>query len=380
MISIRVLFTCGGTAGHVNPAIAVANALKDTIPDVKILFVGAVGGMENQLVPREGFDIESVEVRSLRHKLTPGALLYNARTIGKVLGSLPAAKKIVRRFAPDVVLGTGGYASFPVVYEASRLGVPCLIHESNVVPGLTTKMLARYCENVLVSFPAAMAAYKQQEKVLVTGTPVRPAFLNVTQDEAKRTLGLDGRPVLVSVFGSLGARDMNSMMVEFMRLESKLGAFQHIHAAGRLGYQWMPEEVLKAGVDLEAYPEIRLQEYLYDMPIVMAAADVVITRSGASTLAELMATGKPAILVPSPNVTANHQEKNAVSFAESGAALWRREIELDGKSLFHMTRHLLENEGERSRMSESLKKMAPPNAAERIVKLLINTSKRKGNG
>ncbi len=369
---MNFLFTCGGTAGHINPALAVAQHVKQKHPDAGILFVGAAGGMEENLVTRAGFTIKTVNIQSLRHKLTPSALWHNVKTVKKSLAARREAREILKAFSPDVVLGTGGYASYPVVREASKLGVPCFIHESNAKPGITTRVLARRCQKVLVSFEEAKTAYPNPERVLVTGTPVRAAFFETDKAQAKKALGLDERPVVLTVFGSLGARDMNKMMVDFIRLEAAARDVQHIHAAGKFGIGWLPDEIEAAGVSLKQNPQIRVQEYIYDMPLAMAAADLIIARSGASTLAELMAARKPAILVPSPNVTSHHQEKNADAFARAGAAISVPESALTGEKLFLMASELLQNRSKLDKLSGVLGKMNRADAVENIYRLLIS--------
>ncbi|MDR0671352.1 MAG: UDP-N-acetylglucosamine--N-acetylmuramyl-(pentapeptide) pyrophosphoryl-undecaprenol N-acetylglucosamine transferase [Oscillospiraceae bacterium] len=375
---MRILFACGGTAGHINPALAVAGLVRARHPHAEILFVGADGGMECDLVPRAGYRIQTVPVRSLRHRLTPAALWYNLKVLGGLTGSLRTAGRILDEFAPDAVLGTGGYASFPLVYMASRRGIPSAVHESNALPGLTTKLLARRADRVLVSFPEAASAYRRPDRVSVTGTPVRQAFWETDRGAARRALGLDERPVVLSYFGSLGARDMNRHMVDFIRRESKTGTFQHLHVTGRFGWGWMPDAVRQAGVDLAAHPEIRLSEYLYDMPAAMAAADLLITRAGASTLAELMAMGKPAILIPSPNVTGNHQEKNARVLARGGAAVLLPESECGGGALFAAASDLLRENTKRETISARLRDLAVLDATEKIYHIVTSLAAKRG--
>ncbi|MDR0381196.1 MAG: UDP-N-acetylglucosamine--N-acetylmuramyl-(pentapeptide) pyrophosphoryl-undecaprenol N-acetylglucosamine transferase [Oscillospiraceae bacterium] len=375
---MRILFACGGTAGHINPALAVAGLLRARHSHAEVLFVGADGGMECDLVPRAGYRIQTVSIRSLRHRLTPAALWYNLKVLGGLAGSLRAAGHILDEFKPDAVLGTGGYASFPVVYTASRRGIPSAVHESNALPGLTTKLLARRADRVLVSFPEAVSAYRRPDRVTVTGTPVRQAFLEADRGAARRALGLDERPVVLSYFGSLGARDMNRHMVDFIRRESETGAFQHFHVTGRFGWAWMPDAVRQAGVDLASHPEIRLSEYLHDMPTAMAAADLLITRAGASTLAELMATGKPAILVPSPNVTGHHQEENARVLARAGAAVLLPESECGDGALFSAASGLLRENAKREAISARLRGLAVLDATEKIYQIVTSLAAKRG--
>ena len=377
---MRILFACGGTAGHINPAIAAADLVQERHPEAKILFVGAHGGMECDLVPRAGYELRTIPISSLKHSLKPSAFAHNFRVLLNMAESLRAAREILKDFRPEAALGTGGYASYPILREASRMGVPTAVHESNALPGLTTKLLARRADRVLVSFEEARGAYRHPERVILTGTPVKSAFYTTSQSEARTALGLDpDKPVVVSCFGSLGARDMNRFIVDFIAREAREGKFQHIHATGRYGWDWMPDAVRNAGVALEIHPNIRMMEYIYDMPIVMAAADLLITRAGASTLAELMAAGKPAILTPSPNVTGNHQEKNARVLSERGAAILLPERDCSGAALYNLVGTLLQDKEKRLNMEEELRRLSAPNATEKIYGILMELRARSHN-
>ena len=319
---MNFLFTCGGTAGHINPALAVAGILRDRMPDCGILFVGANGKMETDLVPRAGYDIVTIEVTNIHRSLKPSEIAYNFRSLHNARQATKDARKIIEDFKPDVAIGTGGYVCYPVLKAAAQLGIPTVVHESNAVPGLTTKMLAGAVDRILVGFEESKQHYSEQEKVVVTGTPVRQDFFRLTKAEAKRQLGVDdGRPLLVSFWGSLGASGMNRQMADFLALEAAKEPFHHIHGAGKDGYPVLLKLLQEKGVDLADHPALQVREYIYDMPLVMAAADVVLCRAGASTISELTAIAKPSILVPSPNVTANHQEKNARVLADQGAAV-----------------------------------------------------------
>ncbi len=374
---MRILFTCGGTGGHINPAISVAKLFKIKRPESVILFVGGANGMETKLVPDEGFALKTIDVRSLKRGVSPAAFYKNAAMLFKMAGLLSDAKRIVEAFSPDVVVGTGGYASFPVVYAASRLGIPTVIHESNAVPGLTTRLLSRRADRILVSFEESVKHYKRPQAVRVTGTPVREAFIYTQKQPARQALRLDERPLVVSYWGSLGAREMNKITAEFMRLEEKSKAFYHIHATGSYGYRWMPGLVRDLGVELEQNPQLQLREYIYDMPQVMAAADLVICRAGASTLSELAAAGKPAIIIPSPNVAGNHQEKNARVLGARGAANVLLEKDCNAKDLYTQVCTLLEQPEKLALMSEKMSSLAVMDAAERIYESILDAVNEK---
>ncbi len=370
---MKILFTCGGTAGHINPAIGVAGRLKKLMPDTQVLFIGAKGMMETELVPREGYEIRTIGISNLSRSITLAGLKHNLHTARSLVQSIRDAKQILREFGPDVVVGTGGYVCYPVLRAAHALGIPTLVHESNAVPGLTTKLLARTVDCVMVGFENAGDAYPAGTKVVFTGTPVREGFENVGREEARCRLGIPAdQPLLLSVWGSLGSDHMNGIMADFAPLAAEKQDFLLIHSAGKRGYPKLMEEVAKRDDgDLKARG-VDLREYIFDMPLVMAAADLIMCRSGASTLGELAAMGKPALLVPSPNVTNHHQEKNARRLAEAGAAELLLEGEFDAKTLYEKALSLLKNPEKLAKMSENMALCGVPDATNRITELVLD--------
>ena len=368
---MNVIFTCGGTGGHINPAIAVANMMKERHPDIRILFIGAKGRMEEKLVPQAGYEIKCLPGSGLSRKLNLDGMKQNFKAAKNVLTAVSACKKIIKEFQPDVIVGTGGYASFPALYAGSSMGIPTCVHESNAVPGVTTKMAAARASRVLVSFPESAQYYRNQDKVEVVGMPVRKEFILTGKEEAKAQLGLDRRPVVVSAFGSLGARQMNFAVADMFKLEKEDDfPFQHIHATGSFGWEWMPEHVSSLGVDVNENNGIDMREYIYNMPTVMAAADVIISRAGASTCNEIGASGTPSILIPSPNVTNNHQEKNARILEGHNAAIVITEDQCSGKVLYNTVQQLLEDHDRRKAMSAAVRDMVVLDSAERICDLI----------
>ncbi len=364
---MNVIFTCGGTGGHISPAIAVANLLKEKRPDTQILFVGASDGMEADLVPRAGYRLETVEISNFQRKLTPSNIIYNFRSLGYMLTSRRTADRIISEFQPDVIVGTGGYASYPMLRQGAKRGVPTALHEANAVPGLTTRLVMDKVDRVMVSYEESRNAYPHPEKVRVVGMPVKSEFFLTKKNEARIALGLDDRPLVVSYWGSLGAREMNKKIARFMALEANDGTpFYHIHATGSFGWKWMPDYVRDQGVTLSEYPAIDMREYIYDMTTVMAAADLVICRAGAATIAETAAAGKPAVFVPSPNVTDNHQEKNARILEGHGAAVVLRESDCDGDKLYDTVQNLLSDKQRLADMEHAVRAMAVPDSAEKI--------------
>ena len=374
---MNVIFTSGGTGGHINPAIAVANILKERYPDANILFIGAAGEMEENLVPRAGYRLIGLPSANLWREKTLYALKRNIQGVGDLMKAIRACKKIFREFQPDVIVGTGGYASFPALYAGSRMGIPTCVHESNAVPGLTTKLIANRVDRMLVALPESAQYYKRSKHVQVIGMPVRREFIYTKREDARRELKLDDRPLVVSAFGSLGAREMNKVIGQVFTLEKEDNLpFQHIHATGNYGWEWMPEYVKSLGLDLNDCPGIDMKEYIYNMPTVMAAADVIIGRAGASSCNEIAAAGTPCILIPSPNVTNHHQEKNAQVYADQGAAVLLPEPECTARRLYDEIKALISDEKRRADMKAALQKTVVPDSAEQICGIIEELAKR----
>ncbi|MBQ4642477.1 MAG: undecaprenyldiphospho-muramoylpentapeptide beta-N-acetylglucosaminyltransferase [Oscillospiraceae bacterium] len=374
---MNVIFTCGGTAGHINPAIAVANSWKERYPNSKILFIGGRGMMEEQLVPNAGYEIVTMPAYGLERSMAGWAIKNNIKAVKSVISAISRCKKIIREFGADIVVGTGGYASFPALLAATMLKVPTCVHESNAMPGLTTRMIAGRVNRVLVCFPECIRYYKDPSKVEVVGMPVRREFIYTKKEDARKELGLDSRPVVMSAFGSQGAKAMNEVTAKLFRLEQDAGfPFQHIHAVGSYGWVWMPDYVRQQGVDLEQTSAIQMKEYLYNMPTVMAAADVVIGRAGASTCNEIAASGTPCVLIPSPNVTDNHQEKNARALERNGAAVVVLEQDCTAQRLMDEITALISDKERSSAMGKALYGMAVPDSAERLCNIMEQLAKK----
>lgn len=371
----RVIFTCGGTAGHVNPAIALAQLMCRREPETKILFVGAERGLEKDLIPKAGYDFRTVHISSFHRSFRPAEIKHNLISVGNYFRAPHEARKILNEFQPDVVIGTGGYASFPMVKAAAKAKIPTAIHESNMVPGLTTRLLEPYADRIMVGFEASREQYKKPERVIVTGTPVRGDFFSRTKMQAREELGLkDDRPLIVSFWGSLGAAGMNRDMADFLELEAAKEPFHHIHGAGG-GYQMLMNLLKQKNVELKEHPALEVREYIYDMARVCRAADLVLCRAGASTISELTALGVPALIVPSPYVTNNHQEKNARVLERAGGACVLLESEANGKALFLKCCEILHNSQRRTEMAEAMEKLGIPDAAERIYQTILDLCK-----
>lgn len=366
------MFTCGGTGGHINPALAVAGTIREKRPNDEILFVGAKGGMEERLVKNAGYEIVLIETSGIDRKKSITGLVKNIKTVKKLFSAEKQAKKIIEGFSPNAVFGTGGYACFPILSAAAGMNIPTLIHESNAYPGLATRVLAPRLSRVLLNFPVSAEHISGRASCVVVGNPVRGDILMYDRERARRELGLDSRPLLVSFWGSLGAREMNKKMAGFIKLESKNGGeFYHIHAAGKFGYGWLPQMIAEQGVDIDDNSYITIREYIDDMPRVLAAADLVMCRGGASTLSEITSVGKPAIIVPSPNVTDNHQFKNAEELQKLGGALVIEEKDASCELLYTTAKNLLHDENKREQMSASLIKNAVLDSSERIYEEIM---------
>ncbi len=363
---MRILFAGGGTAGHINPAIAVADFARSRDKDCEILFVGTREGMESDFVPRRGYDIEYIKIHGFERRFE----LQNFKNFVELPLSIRDSKRIVKRFKPDVVLGTGGYVSGPVVYAAARLKVPTVIHESNGFPGITTRISARFADVVALGIDGAQEHIKKYKKIAVTGNPVRPSIIATNTFEARRKLGLDDRPFILAFGGSLGARDFNAAFADWICREAGRGRYQVLMGTGKNNqYNSVLERIKSNGLDLEKYPDIRVSEYIYDMDIALNAADLVVSRAG-STISELTAAGKPAVLVPSPYVAGNHQMYNAKAMEKAGAAVIVTEDKLTAETLGSAIDGILENRETLLKMRASSEKLGIKNAAERIFDVM----------
>ena len=377
---MNVVFTCGGTAGHVNPAIAVANIWKERHPDSQILFIGGQDEMEKDLVPKAGYAFFGFDAACFQRGRNWEAIRYNIRAVKRIWRAYTQCKKQMKAFGADIVVGTGGYASFPALLAARTMGLPTCVHESNAMPGMTTRMVADWVDKVLICFPESAKHYRHAEKAEVVGMPVRREFIYTKREDARRELGLkEDEKLVVSAFGSQGARDMNKMVGKLFRIEQDAGfPFRHIHAIGSYGVEWMPDYIRQQGVELEKCPSLDVREYVYNMPTVMAAADVIISRAGASSCNEIAASGTPCILIPSPNVTDNHQEKNARAMAETGGAVLILEKDCTPGLVYDTLMEILSDADRGRAMRVALQGMAVPDSAEQICIIMEQLIAAKG--
>lgn len=375
---MRIIFAGGGTAGHINPALAIAGYVRERQPDAEILYIGAKGGMEERLVPQAGFEFKGITVQGFKRKISFKAIKENIITVKKAVSASREAKRLIQEFKPDICVGTGGYVSGPVLRTAAKLGIPTIIHEQNAYPGITNKMLSKHAARVMLAMPAAKEHFKGACNFADTGNPVRGDILKQEREEARKQLGLDERPVILSFGGSLGARKINESLADIIARSAKDGKYQHIHAYGQYG-KWFPKLLEDKGVDLEKAKNLDIREYINDMPVCLAAADVVIARAGAITLSEIQVMGKPSILIPSPNVAENHQYHNAMSLVAKNAAVMIEESELTPEKLTEEIDKLAADPEMLAKYSENAKKMAVSDSSKRIYSVIIEviaTSKK----
>ncbi len=371
---MRVLLAGGGTAGHINPALAIAKTIKEKEPEAEILFVGNKNGLEQRLVKNAGFDIRSVSISGFKRSLSPSALIHNAKTAFRAVAASSASSKIIKEFKPDICIGTGGYVSGPVMRAAQKLKIPVIIHEQNAFPGVTTKMLSKKAEYVMLAVDAARKHFDTNPNFVLTGNPIRPEILRVDKEKAKEEFKKDGKPLVLSFGGSLGARKINEGVADLIARSGKDGRYSHIHAYGQYG-KWFPDLLREKGTDPDKCDNLDIREYIDNMAQVMAAADVVICRCGAITLSEVQALGKPSVLIPSPNVAENHQYHNAMALVENNAAIVIEEKDLTETSVTEAVDKLLSDETLLAKFAENAKKMAITDSNERIwavIKKVLN--------
>lgn len=357
---MNVLFACGGTGGHINPAIAVAQQLRQRTPETGILFVGADDNMEMELVPRDGFEIRGLTIGNLHRSLKPKEIRHNLRSARLLFRAVRESKRIVREFRPDVVLGTGGYVCYPVLRAASALHVPTLLHEANARPGLTTRMLEPFTDRILTAFEESASGYRHPDRVLTVGMPVRDGFRTAVSDLPQE------RPTVLCFGGSLGAKRLNAAIAAVAAENEQTGAFRIIHAAGsEEAVSEMRETMKKLGAETLRFTE--LYPYLYDMPRRMAEADLIVCRAGASTLGELAAAGKPAVLVPYPYATGDHQTKNAQVPVGRGAARILADSDCTAERLGGLIRELCRDPETLRSMGAAMRSLDRADALETMI-------------
>lgn len=364
---MKILFAGGGTAGHINPALAVADYIKMRHPDAQISYIGTAEKLEAKLVPAKGYDFYTIKVAGFSRSFSPKAILHNISAVKLAATSMMNAKKIIKKINPDIVIGTGGYVSGPVLKAAQKLGIKTAIHEQNAFPGVTTKMLAPGANRVMLAMPEAEKYLKLNKKPDITGNPIRNELLRIDRKTAREKLGLGDKPLILSFGGSLGAKHLNETVCGLIKWHNASDRFYHIHATGKVGYESMLENLK----DIQLSDNIKIREYIDDMDVCMAAADLVICRAGAITLGELQACGKPSVLIPSPYVAENHQFHNAMTLKKDGAAELIEEKDLTSESLIKMVEELIEDKNRLDNMSRAARENAITDSNERIYNIIM---------
>ncbi|MBQ9098540.1 MAG: undecaprenyldiphospho-muramoylpentapeptide beta-N-acetylglucosaminyltransferase [Clostridia bacterium] len=361
---MNVMITCGGTGGHIMPAIAIADMIKENLPHTKILFVGSEKGMEKELVPRSGYPIKQLRVEGISRSCS----FQNLHAAWLTIRAIGHAKRIAEEFHPNLVIGTGGYACYPSLMAAARLGIPTAVHESNAIPGLAVKNLASHVDRVWLNFPSAAQGLSPKAKIAIVGNPLPRGYRIV---DRKRNTNTKEKRVL-SFGGSLGARELNRAVLSLMERELNMPHISHLHATGEREYEGFMKEFLGKGLD--DCKRFRVVPFIHDMTEQMAAADLVICRAGAMSISELANLGCAAILVPSPNVTGNHQFKNAEALERVGAAKLLPEALLCAGALPGMVLSLLKNKEELEGLQRNILRFSHPDANrlifEDITKLI----------
>lgn len=362
---MRVLLTGGGTGGHVNPALAIADIIKSKHPDAEIAFIGTKRGIENRLVGKEGYKIYHINAVGFNRKV-PFAP-KNIAAAWYYVTSPIKAKKVIREFKPDIVIGTGGYVCFAPIKAASEMGIPTMVHESNAHAGLAVRLLQNYVDKILVNFAESEKNITAKEKICVVGNPIRSGFSEYDRVEARKKLSIGDNVkfVLLSYGGSLGAPCINKAALKVMsEIDASHPEMLHIHSTGRANFAEFSEEFKRARLD--RYKNIEMSEYIYDMPVKLAAADLVISRAGAMTVTEMAGMKKPCIMVPSAHVAENHQYKNAKVLEDAGAVVLIKEDEDTAKNVCAAVSELIENDKKRAEMSKNIAKFAKNNVGELI--------------
>lgn len=365
---MRIILCGGGTAGHINPALAVAEEIIDKEPASEILFIGREGGRENELVTKAGIRLQTITIKGLKRSLS----FENISRIKNALLAKRKAEKIIKEFKPDVILGTGGYVCWPVITAGKSMGIPVAIHESNITPGLTTRLLAKSCDAIFLSQEKTKEYLNKKARTYVVGTPLRKEFTSLSRSECRRMLGLKEDDILLISFGgSIGADKINQVMIEVIKsFSTKEKNITHIHATGERYYKSLPDEDKNFDKN-----KCKIKAYIDNMPTVMKAADIAVCRSGAMTITELCAAGVTPILIPSPNVTDNHQYMNARLLSDHGTAEIIEEKNLTAKALTESINRLKIDKNGRKNRAKAMQRLYEPNSAKNIVKrlkLLIN--------
>lgn len=367
---MHILFAGGGTAGHINPALSVADYIKSNYSDIKISYIGTEKGLESRLVPAAGYDFYTINVSGFQRKINLENIKKNIIAAKNVVTASSKVKKLLKELKPDIVVGTGGYVSGPVVRTAAKMGIKTAIHEQNAYPGVTTKMLIKLVDKVMLAMPEAASRLDADREYIVTGNPVRERLVSADRDECRAKLGIDNKVMILSFGGSLGAAAINRSIDGVADyVNQNAGCFLY-HATGKNGYKAFMEEF-----STKNYAEnsnIKVVEYINNMDELLAAADIVICRAGAITLAELQACGKASVLIPSPYVAENHQYYNALTLKDKGAAELIEEKDLNSDVLKNAVASLVNNKKLIEEMAHKAKASAISDSNKKIAQVIMS--------
>lgn len=366
---LKVLLAGGGTAGHVNPALAIAEIIKEHHPDAEFLFAGTPFGIESELIPKAGYDFAPIKIRGFQRKITPVNLVRNVQAMTYLALSGKRAGDIIKKFRPDLVVGTGGYVSGPVVRKAAKLGIKTVIHEANAFAGVTTKLLSKDVDRIMLTVEKTKNLDPSvKDKITVTGLPVRKAFASISKSDARKELGIpEDATVILSAGGSLGAKTINDNALKLFKWYQDNDAdVYHIHSYGTYkDYENYPQRLEENGVKIKDNPRLIVKEYI-NMPLCMAACDLIISRCGASTLVEIEAVGRGAILIPSPMVAENHQYHNGMVLENAGAGIVIEEKNLDSDRIVSEVSKLINNKEKMKEFSLNARKLYIEDTPDRI--------------
>lgn len=370
---MKVLISGGGTGGHIYPAIAIAKKIKKRYKNADILYVGTEKGMESELVPKEGLNFKPIRVKGFNRKLSIDTL----RSVKELILGLNDARKIIRDYSPDLVIGTGGYVCGPVVLIAALKKIPTMIHEQNAFPGVTNRILSRFVNRIAASFEESIKYFKDPKKVIITGNPIREDILNIDKNKAYKVLKLSmDKPFIYSVGGSGGQKKLNDAMLEVIVENNDNKSIQILHVTGKRFYKDFLDQLKQRGIHT-LNNNIRVVPYMYDAPSALAAADLVISSSGAITIAEVTAVGVPTILIPKAYTAENHQEYNARALEKKGASIVVLEKDLCGKKLNSIINQLVSDRNRLLKMAAKSKELGIKDSIDRIIKIIDELIKAK---
>lgn len=360
---MKVIIAAGGTGGHIYPGIAIANYIKHKEPDSQILFVGTSKGLETELVPKEGYPIQIIRVKGFKRKLS----LDTLKTVKELFLGLGDAKKIIKDFKPDIVVGTGGYVCGPVLFSAWTSKVPTLIHEQNAFAGVTNRILSRLVDRVASSFPEAIKYFKHKDRVVVSGNPIRSEFKERDRESARKKLSISmDKKLIVVTGGSQGAQSINTSMVHVMKELKDRPDVHIVHVTGKKQYEKVLEDLEKENINPSTFKNLEVVPYTYDMATLYKASDLIIARAGAMTVSEIAAVGRSSILIPYPHATDNHQEFNARVIADKKGGILILDKDLNGQILIDTIKELIKDTKKLRQMEKITSELAVLNGDEII--------------